>query len=186
MIDTEKARAKLQPENAIILSKWKGSLQDKELVSLIPFLEYIGTMGFDDVREVLRSFEGTHIPTEYAKREAAARERLQQKLAGDRATRSRRPGIGSLGNALGLRAGGVGLDGMEQSLAEGLQQGKTYQDQMRERGQKQYEMLEQQIRENGDKWLKEMAQEEEKFMKEEQLKGMTGFLGIFNFGRKGD
>lgn len=179
LIDTVKAHAKLQPENAIILPKWKGNLSDNELVSLIPFLEYAGTMGFEDLRDVLKSFEGKYIPAEFSLRESIAREKFQKQQAEERAKRPRRSIAGFLGNSLGIKLMGGGIDGMEHSLLEGFEQGKTYQDQVRERGQRQYEILEKEIRENGDKWLKEMAQEEEK-MKEETMKGMkSSVLGAF-------
>ena len=77
------------------------------------------------------------------------------------------------------------MDGMEHSLSEGFEQGKTYQDQVRERGQKQYEMMEKEIRENGEKWIKEMAEEEKK-MSEEAMKGMkSSITGVFPFGGRG-
>lgn len=184
MLDTVPAHAKLQPDNAIILSKWKGDLKDKELVSFIPFLEYVATMGFEDTREVIKSFEGKHIPTEFAHRESIARERFQQQLAEERAKRPKRS-IGWLGNALGMKPHGGGIDGMEQTLSEGFEQGKTFQDQVRERGQKQYEILEKEIRENGEKWLKEMAEEEKK-LNEEAMKGMkSSITNVFPFGGPG-
>ena len=168
------AHAKKQPENAIILPKWKGSLQDKDLVSLIPFLEYVANMGFEDTRSVLKSFEGKHIPTEYARREAIARKKFQEQYAEERAKRPKRSGVGLLGSTLGLgKSPGAGLDGMEPSLSAGFEQGKTLMDQVRERGQKQYELLEKEIRENGHKWLEEMAAEEKKFQ-EEAMKNMKG------------
>lgn len=179
LVDTVKSHAKLQPENAIILPKWTGNLQDNELVSLIPFLEYAATMEFKDVREVLESFKGTHIPTEFSHRESIAKDNFLKQQAEEQAKRPRRSFVGSLATALGIRPIGAGVDGAEQSLLEGFGQGKTYQDQVRERGQRQYEMIEREIRENGDKWLKEMAQEEEK-MKEETMKGMkSSVLGAF-------
>lgn len=182
LIDTVPDHAKLQPENAIILPKWKGTLPDNELVALIPFLEYVAAMGFNDTREVLKSFEGTYVPAEYAKREAVARERFKKELAEERAKRPRRSGIGMLGNALGIKPMGGGLDGTEQTIFEGFEQGKTYLDLVRERGQKQYETLEKEIRENGDKFLKEMAEEEKK-LQEESMKGMkSSFFGFFGLG----
>lgn len=174
MLDTVPSHAKLQPENAIIIDKWKGDLKDKELVSFIPFLEYVATMGFDDTREVIKSFEGMHIPTEFAAREAVLRERFLQQQNEERAKRPRRS-IGFLGNMLGMKPPGAGMDGMEQSLSEGFEQGKTLQDQIRERGQKQYRLLEKEIRENGEKWLKDMAEEEKK-MNEEAMKGMKSSI----------
>lgn len=181
MLDTVPAHAKLQPENAVILPKWKGDPQDKELVSYIPFLEFIATFDSRDTRQVIKSFEGTHIPTEFARRESKIREKLQQENADARAKRPRRF-IGSLGSVLGTKSQGSGIDGMEHSLSEGFEQGKTYQDQVRERGQKQYELIEKEIRENGDKILKEMAEEEKK-MNEEAMKGMkSSITGAIPFG----
>ena len=183
MFDTVQSHAKFQPENAVILPKWKGDLQDKELVSYIPFLEYLATMGFDDTRTVIKSFNGKHIPTEFAAREGVARERFQKQLAEERAKRPKRSGVGFLGSALGMSAPSTGLNGME-SLSEGFEQGKMLQDQIRESGQKQYEIIEREIRENGDKWLKEMAEADEKD-RQEQMKGMTkSFAGIFGGGAK--
>lgn len=179
LIDTKPHHAKKQPENAIILKPWTGDVKDKELVSLIPFLEYIPTMQYADVRKAIKSFEGTHIPTEFAKREAIARKKFQEQLAEERKKHGKRGGgVGLLGNALGIKPGGMMVtDPNEQSLADALAQGKMLQDLARERGQKNYEAFEKEIRENGAKWLKEEAEMEEK-AKEEGLKamksGMTG------------
>lgn len=182
MLDTNPAHAKLQPENAIIINKWKGDTKDKELVSFIPFLEYVASMEFNDTREVLKSFKGTHIPVEFAKREAVAREKFMQQLAADKAKGRAGRSLSGLGSLLGMKSQG---DGMEQSLSEGFAQGKTFQDQVRERGQKGYEMLEKEIRENGEKWLKEMAEEEKK-MNEEAMKGMKNSItGVFPFAVPG-
>lgn len=67
----------------------------------------------------------------------------------------------------------------ETSVAEGLAQGKMLSDQIRERGQREYERLENEIRTNGAKWLKEMEEEEKKFM-ESNMKEMKG--SWFGFG----
>jgi len=179
MIDTKEEHARLQPENAIILDKWQGDPKDKKLVALIPFLEYIAGMGIDDVRSVLKSFEGTDIPIEFAKREKAMRERFQKEVAEEQKKKPR-VSVGSLATALGLKSNRT-LDG-EQTPSEGLAQGKMLWDQIRERGQKNYEMIDREIRENGEKWLAEMAAEEEKF-REEQMKSMKGsFTSMFGAG----
>jgi import inner membrane translocase subunit TIM50 len=47
---------------------------------------------------------------------------------------------------LGIKPYGAGMDGMEQTAAEGFERGKMLQDQIRERGQQQYEILEKKIR----------------------------------------
>jgi import inner membrane translocase subunit TIM50 len=178
MIDTVASHAKAQPENAIILPKWKGDPKDKELVSLIPFLEYIATMNYSDVRKALKSFEGTHIPTEFAAREAIARKKFEAEMAEER---KRRPksSLGLLSSALGMKQGPM-YEG-EQSAAEAFAQGKTLLDQARERGQKNYEHLEKMIQEQGEQWLKEEAANEE-LAKQEGMKamksGLTGFFGV--------
>ncbi|KAF2862618.1 HAD-like protein [Piedraia hortae CBS 480.64] len=176
IVDTHAPHVQNQPENAIILPKWTGEAKDphaKDLVALIPFLEHIATMGVEDVRDVLKSFEGKDIAIEFAAREAKAREEFNRKYVQERKKKSRLP-LGSLASALGLGsstgAGGMVLaDG--QSVAEGLEQGKMLSDQIREQGQKQYERLEQQIREKGAQWLKE-EEEEQKRMMEAQMRDM--------------
>ena len=176
---TKEEHARLQPENAVILDKWTGDPKDKTLVALIPFLEYLAGMGVEDVRPVLKSFDGTVIPVEFAKREKAMRERFEKELAEEK---KKKPSLsmGSLAGALGLSSGRT-IDG-EVSPSEGLAQGKMLWDQIRERGQKNYEMIEREIRENGEKWLAEMAAEEEK-ARQEQMASMKGsFTGVFGAG----
>lgn len=173
------AHARKQPENAIILPKWKGDPKDKSLVALIPFLEYVAGMGIEDVRPVLKSFEGTYIPAEFARREKIMREKFEKQLAEEQVRRPRR-GVGKLASLLGLKP--RTLDG-EPSAAEGLEQGKMLWDQIRERGQKNYQLMEEEIRKNGEKWLAEMAAEEEK-ARQEQMKSMKGSLTSF-FGIDG-
>lgn len=180
-MDTEASHAELQPENAIIIPKWKGDPKDTGLVSLIPFLEFVGADP-KDTREVLKSFKGTDLPTEFARREALHREKFLKELEEKKAKRPRRS-VGLFGNLLGAKPQGS-MDGLE-SLSEAFDQGKTYNDLVRERGQKQYEILEREIRENGEKWLKEMAEEEKK-MQDDAMKGMTSSLtSVFSFGGGG-
>jgi import inner membrane translocase subunit TIM50 len=183
MLDTKAAHARKQPENAIILRPWEGDVKDNELVSLIPFLEYIHTMAYPDVRKALKSFEGTHIPTEFAAREAVARKKFQEQLEEEKRKRPKHSGVGFLGNVLGIKHQSMMMDPSDQTPAEAFAQGKMLQDLARERGQKQYEMLEKEIRENGEKWLKEEAALEEK-AKEEATKAMkSGFSGWFGTGK---
>lgn len=150
-------------------------------MALIPFLEYMAGMGVEDVRPVLKSFEGTAIPAEFAKREKAMRERFEKELAEEK---KKKPSVsmGSLASALGLKSGST-MSG-EPSSSEGLAQGKMLWDQIRERGQKNYELIEREIRENGEKWLAEMAAEEEK-ARQEQMANMKGsFTSVFGAGGK--
>lgn len=177
ILDTVPAHAKRQPENAIILPKWQGN-KDKSLVALIPFLEYVAGMGIDDVRPVIKSFEGTDIPVEFAKRQKAMREKFEKELAEKQENKKSKHNIGGLASALGVKPPSS-MDGLDHGTSE---DGKMLWDQIRERGQKQYQMIEKEIQENGEKWLAEMAAEEEK-AKEEQMKGIkTGFSSFFGFG----
>ena len=200
LLDTDASHGQAQPENAIIVPKWDGTSTDTGLVDLIPFFEYLAAMGTDDTRPVLKSFEGTHIPTEFAAREAAARKRFNEQLALERQKRPRRSAGGFLGSLLGISpgaaggAGGMvmmepGPDGEPRPVpvprpGEGFEQGKMLHDQIRERGQRQYEIVEREIRENAEKWMREIAAEEEKF-KRESVKGLTsGFKGWFGMGKE--
>ncbi|KAG9247013.1 hypothetical protein BJ878DRAFT_232552 [Calycina marina] len=177
IFDTNPAHTSKQPENAIILPKWKGEVGDKELVSHIPFLEFLATMEVKDVRTALETFKGTHIPTEFARREAIQRKKFEAQMAEEAQKKSKKgKGIGFLSGALGMQA--PPMDS-EQSISEGMAQGKMLQDVNRERAIKAYMALDQEIRENGEKWLKEEKENEEK-MKEESMKMMkSGFTGWF-------
>lgn len=165
-----------QPENAIVLPPWKGESPDSELVGLIPFLEYIHTMQYSDVRKVLKSFDGKHIPTEFSRREAIARKEFNATRAAQ--GKSRKSGVGSLGSMLGMKSSNMSMmvtEG-EQNPAEAFAQGKMLQDIARERGQRNYQLLEQQIKENGEMWLKE----EQVAMEKAQQEAMSGMMGSFS------
>lgn len=177
IIDTHAPHVKNQPENAIVLPKWQGDPKDpraRDLVALIPFLEYVATMGIDDVRAVLKSFDGTSIPEEFARREAIARAKFNAGLAEDAARRPKRS-LGSLAGSFGLKGSAATAGGMVtadgKSVSDGFREGKMLSDQIREQGQRQYEFIEQQIRENGAQWLKE-EEEEQKRLMELQVRDM--------------
>lgn len=182
IIDTEPSHTKHQPENAIILPKWQGDPQDQTLIALLPFLEYVATMGFDDTRKVLKSFEGTYIPEEFHKREKLLREKFQ---AEEKAKAGGKRGGGlSLGSLFSARPRASG-SGMDESLSQGTGEGKMIWDQIRERGQKQYQAIDKEIRENGDKFLAELSAEEKRYQEESMNSMKSGFVGWFGFGRDG-
>ncbi|EMR63281.1 putative mitochondrial import inner membrane translocase subunit tim-50 protein [Eutypa lata UCREL1] len=182
IVDSKATHVQNQPENAIILPPWKGDPKDTELVSLIPFLEYIHTMQYKDVRQVLKSFEGKHIPTEFARREGIARAEFNKQLEQEHKKTSKSSGMATLGNLLGLKPSKMSMmvpvDG-EQSQSEAFAQGKMLQDIARERGQKNYELLEKEIRENGEKWLKDEQAAQEKAQAEAMSTMKTSFTGFF-------
>ncbi|POR37674.1 Mitochondrial import inner membrane translocase subunit TIM50 [Tolypocladium paradoxum] len=182
IIDTKASNVRKQPENAIILDPWKGSAKDNDLVGLIPFLEYIHTMQYSDVRKVIKSFDGKHIPTEFARREAIARQEFNKQLEAQRSKHSKPSGMGALGSLLGLKPSNMSMtmapEG-EQNPGEAFAQGKMLQDIARERGQRNYELLEKEIRENGEKWLKEEQVAIEKAQQEAMSTMMGSFSGWF-------
>ncbi|KAF2124361.1 hypothetical protein P153DRAFT_426420 [Dothidotthia symphoricarpi CBS 119687] len=174
VLDTNPAHTKMQPENAIILPKWKGTPTDTDLVALIPFLEYCAMMSQSgqplDIRTILASMAGKHIPTEYARREA----KLREQFLADRAaqTAKARPSAGGMFmKSLGLDAAKPGMVLGDQNIAQGMAEGKMMIDMYREFNRQNYRHLDQQIRENGETWLREMAEEEKK-MVEAQMKDM--------------
>ncbi|PKS08351.1 hypothetical protein jhhlp_005295 [Lomentospora prolificans] len=177
ILDTNPAHVSAQPENAIILPKWTGDKHNDDLVSLIPFLEYIHTMQYGDVRKVLKSFEGQHIPTEFARREAIARAEFQKQLKAQKSNRS--SGVGFFGNMLGLKPSNMSMmvspDG-EPNPSEAYAQGKMIQDIARERGQRYVEALEKDIRENGERYLKE----QQAMMEQQQQEMMNSMMGSFS------
>lgn len=139
-------------------------------------------MSIDDVRKVLKSYEGKHIPTEFHRRETLAREAFNKKLAEEK---SRKGGSvwGTLSNGLGMKPQ---LQVMPGGAGETLQHGKMFSDQVREQGLKNYEHIEREIQLHGEEWLKE-AEKEEKKMQEESMKSMqSGMTGMFGgwFGGK--
>lgn len=175
IIDTDAKLVRKQPENAIILPPWKGNSTDRGLVNLIPFLEYIHTMEYDDVRRVIKSFEGKDIPEEFARREALMRREFEKRHHAER--KPKVSAMGGLGNMLGLKSSNMSMmqaEG-EQSASEAFAQGKMLQDIARERGQRNYEFMAQNIRENGEKWL----QEEKEMMEKAQQEAMSNMMGSF-------
>ncbi|KAK5124595.1 hypothetical protein LTR08_005591 [Meristemomyces frigidus] len=188
ILDTKAGHVKNQPENAIVLPKWLGDPKDPAaggLVALIPFLEYLATMGTEDVRAVLKSFEGQDIATEFARREALAREKFNVQYAAEQA-RKPKYSIGALASGLGMRQqptqGMVLADG--QSVAEGLARGLMMGDLVREQGLKQYEFLEKQIRENGAQWLRDEEEEQRKAVEGQMKEMKRGAMGWFGGGGK--
>ncbi|KAK3382038.1 hypothetical protein B0T24DRAFT_600352 [Lasiosphaeria ovina] len=183
IVDTSALHVRDQPDNAIILPKWTGDPKDTELVSLVPFLEFIHTMEYDDVRKVLKSFDGKHIPTEFARREAIARAAHNKRIEASHGKGSKGAGALSwLSSHLGLKPSNMSLmvpPGGEENPAEALAKGKMLQDIARERGIRNYLALEEMIRTNGEKWLKEEAEAQEKLQKEAMKNMQSSFSGWF-------
>ncbi|KAI8986604.1 HAD-like domain-containing protein [Pilobolus umbonatus] len=70
IMDSNPEAFSLQPENGIALKPWKGDPKDTGLLEYIPFLEDIAIGDVQDVRPLLKSYEGKDIPKERARLEA--------------------------------------------------------------------------------------------------------------------
>jgi len=57
-----------QPDNAVQIQPWKADEGDTVLLDLIPFIELIVKTNVSDVRDVMRSYAGTDVPTTFRKR----------------------------------------------------------------------------------------------------------------------
>jgi import inner membrane translocase subunit TIM50 len=168
LLDTKASHAKAQPENAIIIPPWNGDPNDRELIKLVPFLEYLAVFGIDDVRPALKSFAGKNVAEEFAIREAKMRAELAKRSSANASTKK---GLGKLANSLSGRTSGGPV-----SLGGELPEGKTVFDVIREEGMKRYKHMEEEIKANGEKWIADEA-EQLKQMEAEQMNEMKkGFF----------
>lgn len=141
-------------------------------------------MQYSDVRKVLKSFDGKHIPTEFARREAIARAEFNKDLEAERRKHpfKGKSGMAALGGMFGLKPQNMSVmvvpEG-EINPADAFAQGKMLQDIARERGRRNYEELEKMIQENGEKWLKEEAAIQEQAQKEAMNSMKSSFSGWF-------
>ncbi len=144
-VDTDPNAFSLQPDNAILLKPWEGTQDDKELVKLIPFLEWLAVQPPKDIRPIMETFKGKYIPEEYARRDAIARKQFEE----DWKKKS---------NNWSLKLLGVQLS-----------KPKMPQDFIREQAQKQYLSFQKYIKENGEKMLKEDQERQKEILGEQKL-----------------
>jgi len=149
------------PNNAIKMKPWDGDPNDKELISLIPFLEYVAAMGISDVRPVIEGFGDKHVPTEFSRREAIARAEHMKRVEEQRKNRKSTAG-GALLGALGMS---------RQSASEE----KTFMDLARERGLQGYQDMQKHIEDHKE----EMLQQQKKLEKEAAEMMKTSLSKIF-------
>lgn len=181
VVDCDSKALKNQPENAIIIPPWTGDPRDTTLIDYIPFLEYIAAMGYEDQRDVLKSFEGKNIPVEFARRQKLLREKFEADRAKKRGGRSSGGGFG-LGSLFGTQQQKA-QPGM-QSIQAAEAEGKMYPDIIRERGQEAYKMLEAHLAAEGPKMLAESEAFEKKMNEEAQASMKSGIFGWMGGSKK--
>ncbi|KAH8148454.1 uncharacterized protein LAJ45_07556 [Morchella importuna] len=167
MLETNPDAWAMNPNNTIKMKPWTGDPNDKELVKLIPFLEYIAAMGISDVRPVIEDFGDKDVATEFARREALARAELKKRVEKERAQKK-----GSLGEVL------MGALGMAPPKKRKEDEEKTFMDLARERGQQMYEETQKHIAEHKDEMMREQKNMEREAA--EQMK--TSLSKIFTEG----
>lgn len=146
MLETNPDAWSANPSNTIKMKPWKGDPNDKELIALIPFLEYIAAMGVQDVRPVIDGFGDKHVPTEFARREAIARAEHQKRVEEERKQRR-----GTIGGAM---LAGLGM-GQPNARDE-----RMPMDIARERGLQAYHDTQKHIEDHKEEMLKEQQKAE--------------------------
>ncbi|TFK19107.1 HAD-like protein [Coprinopsis marcescibilis] len=147
MLDTDPEHICLQPENAVLVPKWKGDPKDKGLIAMIPFLESIGIYKPEDIRPILKAYEGKEIPIEYAKTEAEAKARHVERW------KAQQPGV-----SVSVMSSLFGLSNNPQT-PRGVAP-PTYLEQKRREAQLQYQ--------DEQKYLAENKGQLEKLLEQEQ------------------
>jgi len=172
VVDSDPHAVRKQPENAIILPKWTGDPKDTTLIDLIPFLENLANLGYQDTREVLKSFEGKNIAEEFDRRQKLLRERFEAQQA---EKRKHRKGSGfSLGSIFGSKP--KAQDGM-QSIHDAEAEGKMYSDIIRDRGHEMYQRLNKHLEVEGPKIVAEREAMEKKMQDEAMASMKSGMFG---------
>lgn len=78
-VDDNPDDCKLDPDNCIAIKPWNGDPNDRVLKDLIPLLEFIAVSDIDDVREVIKRYEGKDMVEEFKKNRERAMEEAEQR-----------------------------------------------------------------------------------------------------------
>mmetsp|Transcript_524 Transcript_524/g.1045 ORF Transcript_524/g.1045 Transcript_524/m.1045 type:complete len:385 (-) Transcript_524:289-1443(-) len=89
IVDTNPVSYSYQPLNAIGIKPWHDDLDDAELLNLVPFLEAVVKEDIQDVREVMKHFQGSKVPDKFRQLKNQAIEK--RKAGGSLFGRSRSP-----------------------------------------------------------------------------------------------
>ncbi|KAK0555379.1 mitochondrial inner membrane protein required for protein import [Tilletia horrida] len=75
VLDTDRSRFRLQPENGFVVKAWNGDITDRELFGWVQLLESVFIWTFPDVRQFVKAYEGVEdVPGEFRKRLEAHRQ----------------------------------------------------------------------------------------------------------------
>lgn len=151
MVDTTPDSWMLQPDNAIKLKPWTGNADDKGLVELIPFFEWLASQQVKDVRPIIKTFDGCDdIGAEYARREAIVRKEFEDQW------RKEHSGSNWASSFLGIKP-------MTSSSP------MMPLDYFRQESQKSYQEFQKYIAENGAKMLAEEKAREQQILGDQKF-----------------
>ncbi|CAE6360640.1 unnamed protein product [Rhizoctonia solani] len=170
-IDTDKLKYSENPDNAIIVPKWRadGSSGDPSgLVGLIPFLESIAIHSPPDVRPILKAYQGKDIPKAYAAVEAEQKRKVIEEWE------KKRKSGGSSGH---MAIGGLFGFGGAAKQHPADQPPLTYLEQRRKEYQDLYKQDQAYWAENSEKFRKMMEEDRERQMKE-MGGSLLGWMGM--------
>ncbi|ELU42187.1 NIF domain-containing protein [Rhizoctonia solani AG-1 IA] len=170
-IDTDKSKYAENPDNAIVIPKWRadGSSGDPAgLVGLIPFLESIAIHSPPDVRPILKAYQDKDIAKAYAAVEAEQKRKVVEEWE-----KKRKSGGGSGNMAIG---GLFGFGGAKKQHPAD-QPPLTYLEQRRKEYQDLYKQDQAYWAENSEKFRKMMEEDRERQMKE-MGGSLLGWMGM--------
>lgn len=84
LISPNEKAFRLQPDNAIQVQPYNLEKEDTVLLDLMPFLESICRTNVPDVRQVVRSYRGLDVPTEFKRRMKEVQEKSKEKQSKSR------------------------------------------------------------------------------------------------------
>ncbi|RHZ51273.1 hypothetical protein Glove_481g20 [Diversispora epigaea] len=102
IMDSNPDAYSLQPENAIAIPPWKGDPNDTFLIDIIPFLEHFTLLSpyeIDDVRPILKQFQGKDVPKAYAEWEEQWKKQRQMEYE---KVKNEKKGLASFVSAFGV------------------------------------------------------------------------------------
>ncbi|CAE6379532.1 unnamed protein product [Rhizoctonia solani] len=170
-IDTDSSKYSANPDNAIIIPKWRADGSSGEstgLVGLIPFLESIAIHSPPDVRPILKAYQGKDIAKTYAAVEAEQKRKVIEEWEKNRKTG------GPSGN---MAIGGLFGFGGAKKQHPADQPPLTYLEQRRKEYQDLYKQDQAYWAENSEKFRKMMEEDRERQMKE-MGGSLLGWMGM--------
>ncbi|KDN37990.1 NIF-domain-containing protein [Tilletiaria anomala UBC 951] len=163
ILDTKNEGFALHPQNAVLVKKWEGNKDDRELIHLIPFLEAIGIYEIPNVRKTIEAYKDTHIPTEHAKRT------LEMRAVEYEQWKQKKEKLGS-GGGLSLFGGGASRQSVDDEF-------KTWYDRERERFQQAHLEEEKYWKENGEEIRRQAKEDQERQLKEMKTNAWSFLMG---------